>query len=115
MMPPAIAQLSRFSTIHMLIDKVLLSRFTLIFQVLLPKKQANVRAGGGCWDQVLAISSHAEPGFKQNLKAGTVLIDFSLKGFKVSRSSPVKIHPSGSEPLQQLSELVYQPYFQLPP
>ena len=75
--PTSYRPISLLCCCYKLLERLLLTRLTPIFESVIPSEQAasHVRKKRNTCDQVLALTSYIESGFQKKLKSGAVLID----------------------------------------
>ena len=70
--PRSYGPISLLSYLYKLIERIILFRIRAIIDQMLPMEQTGFRPGRDTTEQVLAINSFVEAGFKKRLKTGTV-------------------------------------------
>ena len=75
--PTSYRPISLLCCCYKLLERLLLTRLSPIFESVIPPEQAGFRKKRNTCDQVLALTSYIESGFQKKLKTGAVLIDLS--------------------------------------
>ena len=75
--PTSYRPISLLCCCYKLLERLLLTRLSPIFECVIPPEQAGFRKKRNTCDQVLALTSYIESGFQKKLKTGAVLIDLS--------------------------------------
>ena len=76
-LPESYRPIALLSLMYKLLEKLIYHRIKSPIDAVLPDYEAAFRENRGCSEQVLALTSHIEVGYQNNLKTGLALIDLS--------------------------------------
>ncbi|KAJ2950833.1 hypothetical protein O0L34_g9105 [Tuta absoluta] len=65
------------SVVYKLLERVLYNRISKPINAIIPTEQAGFRPNRSCCDQVLALTTHLEHGFENNMKSSAAFIDLT--------------------------------------